>query len=89
IEVIKGPASVLYGQSSPGGLVAMSSKLPLDRDLYGAVAATYGTYNLYRLDADVGGRLAPGVSWRLYGSANGADTQQSFGKRRRQTVSGA
>lgn len=89
IEVVKGPASVLYGQSSPGGLVAESSKLPIDADLYGAVAGTYGTYDLYRVDADIGGRAASDVLWRLYGSANGASTQQRFGKRERQTVSGA
>ena len=28
VEVVKGPASVLYGQASPGGIVALSSKLP-------------------------------------------------------------
>lgn len=28
VEVLKGPASVLYGQSSPGGLVNMTSKRP-------------------------------------------------------------
>ena len=89
IEVIKGPASVLYGQSSPGGLVAESSKLPLGSDFYGSAAGTYGTYNLYRIDADVGGRAGKDVLWRIYGSANGADSQQTFGKRRRETVSGA
>jgi len=89
IEVVKGPASALYGQSSPGGLVAMTSKLPLDQAFYGSVAATYGTYNLYRVDADVGGRLSDAVSVRIYGSANGADTQQTFGSRARQTVSAA
>jgi iron complex outermembrane receptor protein len=87
IEIIKGPASVLYGQSSPGGLVAEQSKLPIDRDLYGAVAGTYGTYDLYRVDADIGGRAGDGVLWRVYGSANGADAQQTYGKRERQTVS--
>jgi iron complex outermembrane receptor protein len=89
IEVVKGPASVLYGQSTPGGIIAQSSKLPIDRDLYGAIGGTYGTFNLYRLDADIGGKAAPGVLWRLYGSVNGADVQQKFGKRERQTVSGA
>jgi len=89
IEVIKGPASVLYGQSSPGGLVAESSKLPLDQALYGAISGTYGNYDLYRIDADIGGRAAEGVLWRINGSANGADTQQKFGKRERQTISGA
>ena len=89
IEVVKGPDSALYGQSSPGGLVAESSKLPLDRASYGAVSGTYGTYDLYRVDADVGGRLGDGELWRVYGSVNGADQQQQFGKRRRETVSAA
>lgn len=89
IEVVKGPASVLYGQSSPGGLVAESSKLPIDQAFYGAVGGTYGTYDLYRVDADLGGRIGDGALWRLYGSVNGADQQQDYGKRRRETVSGA
>jgi len=89
IEIVKGPASVLYGQSSPGGLVAESSKLPLDRAFYGAVSGTYGNDDLYRVDADVGGKIGDGALWRLYGSVNGAHDQQTYGKRRRETVSGA
>ncbi len=89
IEVIKGPASVLYGQSGPGGLVALSSKLPLDKALYGAVSGTYGSYDLYRADADVGGKIGDSVLWRVNGSVNGAHTQQTFSARERQTVSGA
>ncbi|AXJ95922.1 MULTISPECIES: TonB-dependent siderophore receptor [unclassified Sphingomonas] len=89
VEILKGPASVLYGQSSPGGLVAQSSKLPIDTPLYGAIAGRYGTYDLYRVDADIGGRAGGDVLWRLYGSANGASTQQRFGKRERETVSAA
>ncbi len=89
IEIVKGPASVLYGQSSPGGLVAEESKLPLERDFYGAVSGTYGNYDLYRVDADVGGRVSPDVAWRLYGSVNGSHDEQTYGKRRRETLSGA
>jgi iron complex outermembrane receptor protein len=89
VEVIKGPASVLYGQSSPGGLVAQSSKLPLDQALYGTVSGTYGNYNLYRVDADISGRAGEGVLWRINGSVNGGETQQKFAKRERQTISGA
>lgn len=89
IEVIKGPASVLYGQSGPGGLVALSSKLPLDQQFYGAVSGTYGTYDLYRADADVGGKVGDSVLWRINGSVNGAHTQQTFSAREREAVSGA
>lgn len=28
IEVVRGPASVLYGRSSPGGIVALTSRKP-------------------------------------------------------------
>ncbi|WP_380785085.1 TonB-dependent siderophore receptor [Sphingomonas sp. R86521] len=89
IEIVKGPASVLYGQSGPGGLVAMSSKLPLDEKLYGAVSGTYGTYDLYRVDGDVGGSAGDSVLWRINGSVNGAHTQQRFSSRERETISGA
>jgi iron complex outermembrane receptor protein len=95
IEVVKGPASVLYGQSSPGGLLALASKLPgavgTDGGSYGSVEGTYGTFDLYRLDGDVGGTLNADGSmlYRVYGSVNGADTQQRFGKKRRYTGSAA
>ncbi|WP_267387999.1 TonB-dependent siderophore receptor [Sphingomonas sp. GC_Shp_3] len=88
VEVVKGPASALYGQSGPGGLIALSSKLPLDQALYGAVSGTYGSYDLYRVDGDIGGK-AGGVLWRVYGSVNGAHTQQTFSARERETISGA
>lgn len=89
IEVVKGPASVLYGQSSPGGLIAMESKRPDGAAFHGGIDASVGTYSLYRVDADVGGAIdADGhVLYRLYGTINGADTQQSFGKRRRYSIS--
>jgi iron complex outermembrane receptor protein len=89
IEVVKGAASALYGASSPGGFVNQQSKLPIDRAFYGAVSGTYGNYDLYRVDADVGGRIGKNVLARVYGSVNGADTQQDIGERKRRTVSAA
>jgi iron complex outermembrane receptor protein len=89
IEAVKGPDSALYGQSSPGGLIAEASKLPLDRAFYGAFSGTYGTDDLYRIDGDIGGRLGDGGLWRVYGSVNGAHDQQTYGKRRRETISAA
>jgi iron complex outermembrane recepter protein len=77
IEILKGPASALYGQSSPGGLVALSSKLPTASKFYGSVAATGGSFDLYRVDADVGGWATDNgfVRYRLYGTANGSHSQ--------------
>lgn len=89
IEVVKGSSSSLYGKSGPGGIVNEASKLPLDQGFYGSVAGTYGNFDLYRVDGDVGGRFSDTALWRLYGSVNGAHSQQDYGVRRRQTVSGA
>lgn len=89
VEVIKGPSSALYGRSGPGGLVVQQSKLPIDQNLYGAASATYGSFDLYRVDADIGGRLSDTALWRVYGSVNGANDQQRYGTRRRQTISAA
>ena len=73
VEILKGPASALYGQSSPGGLVALSSKLPTDQKFYGGVNTTGGMFDLYRVDADVGGYATKDgmVRYRLYGTVNG------------------
>lgn len=77
VELLKGPASALYGQSSPGGLTALSSKLPTDQKFYGGVGTTGGMFDLYRVDADVGGfATADGlVRYRLYGTVNGQHSQ--------------
>lgn len=89
VEIVKGSSSSLYGKSGPGGLVNEVSKLPLDQDFYGALSGTYGNFDLYRVDGDVGGRISDTALWRVYGSVNGAHSQQQYGVRRRQTISAA
>jgi len=56
IEVVKGPASVLYGQAEPGGLVAIDTKKPLAAPAY-SVEQQIGSYDLYRTVADATGPL--------------------------------
>lgn len=89
LEILKGPASALYGQSSPGGLVALSSKLPTDRASYGSVNATGGMFDLYRVDADMGGFATKdgSIRYRLYGTVNGQHTQLSRTGSRRFSIS--
>ncbi|GBQ95454.1 TonB-dependent receptor [Acetobacter nitrogenifigens DSM 23921 = NBRC 105050] len=91
VEILKGPASALYGQSSPGGLAALSSKLPTDQRFYGGVNATGGMFDLYRVDADVGGYATDNgfVRYRLYGTVNGQHTQLSKTGSRRFSISPA
>ena len=67
VEVVKGPASFLYGQVAPGGIVNIITKDPQSR-----FAATtdirYGSYDQYRLDADVTGPASETLFYRLAAS---------------------
>ncbi|WP_025886414.1 TonB-dependent siderophore receptor [Asaia prunellae] len=89
LEILKGPASALYGQSSPGGLVALQSKMPLDKVSYGSVNATGGMFDLYRVDADMGGYATKdgSIRYRVYGTVNGQHTQLTRTGSRRFSIS--
>ncbi len=52
IDVVKGPASVLYGNSTPGGLVNLTSKMPEDT-AFGRIEGQVGNYNTFRAVADI------------------------------------
>jgi iron complex outermembrane receptor protein len=56
LEILKGPASVLYGQNDPGGIVNIVSKRPLQQPRYEA-SFTAGSYNFYRPTLDFSGPL--------------------------------
>ncbi|MEG4421375.1 TonB-dependent siderophore receptor [Microcoleus sp. LAD1_D5] len=56
VEVLKGPASVLFGLGNPGGSINLVSKRPL-RDPFYAVNATIGSYSFYRGAVDLSGPL--------------------------------
>ena len=45
VEVLKGPASLLYGRVLPGGLVNMVSKRP-EKEAFGSVDLTVGSFGL-------------------------------------------
>lgn len=76
IEVVKGPSSVLYGRSSPGGLVAMQSKRPEFQDS-GQVRFTVGDDNERSAAFDLTGPLddEKRIAYRLTGLASAEDTQ--------------
>ena len=58
IEVLKGPASALYGPGQPSGTVNVITKKPLDYS-YNAADYQFGSYNLHRVTADSTGRIDP------------------------------
>ncbi|MGH8614869.1 MAG: TonB-dependent siderophore receptor [Gammaproteobacteria bacterium] len=56
IEVLKGPASVLYGRIEPGGLINLVNKRPLFSPYY-SIQQQFGSYDLYRTTIDATGPL--------------------------------
>ncbi|SMF55854.1 iron complex outermembrane recepter protein [Tistlia consotensis] len=52
VEVLKGPASVLYGNNDPGGVVNLVTKQPL-AEPYAAGELTLGSYDFFRPTLDL------------------------------------
>lgn len=61
IEVLKGPASILYGRIEPGGMINVTTKRPLDTT-HGALEQQFGSYDFYRTLWDVGGAMTDSKS---------------------------
>ncbi|SUA92959.1 TonB-dependent siderophore receptor [Pandoraea pulmonicola] len=76
IEILRGPASVLYGQNTPGGLVNMVTKKPLDTPLH-EIQLTGGSFKNKQAAFDFSGPLdADGkVLYRLVGLFRDSGTQ--------------
>jgi outer membrane receptor for ferric coprogen and ferric-rhodotorulic acid len=64
IEVVKGPSSTLYGRGSLGGFVNRMRKKPLT-EFHSEIAPSIGSFDSYRLDADVTGPPFAGARGRL------------------------
>ena len=66
LEVLRGPASVLYGQSPPGGMINAVSKRP-SASAMREMGVEYGTYDRKQIKADLGGVMDDqGVwTWRV------------------------
>lgn len=81
IDVLKGPSSVLYGQSAPGGLVNLVSKLPQAREFGEIMLQSAGYTDLdrwqHQLAGDFGGSAnADGsVRYRMVGLYRDGETQ--------------
>lgn len=56
VEVVKGPAGLLYGQVFPGGVVNVVTKRPQPINHY-EVEVRYGSYGSYRGQVDFGGPI--------------------------------
>lgn len=82
VEMIHGPASVLYGQVNPGGIVAMTSKRPIAQSIHKVQLST-GNQHLGEAAFDFGGKLNDDntLFYRLNGIAS---TKHEFVKDNKQ-----
>lgn len=80
IEVLKGPASVLYGQNGPGGIINYVSKKPLFTP-FGEVAIAGGSFDRVQGSFDFGGPVEQsGGQWayRMTGVVRQSGNQVDF-----------
>ncbi len=79
IEVLKGPASVLYGRSEPGGIVNVITKKALP-EFAANLALQVGSFDFLRGLVDVGGPIGDdsGLSFRVVGEYLDRETFRDF-----------
>jgi iron complex outermembrane receptor protein len=84
VDILKGPSSVLYGRSSPGGLVALTSKKPL-YEPYHQIQATVGSNNQRGVGFDFSGPVDDDkrIAYRLIGLTDKSDTQFDHAEEKR------
>jgi iron complex outermembrane recepter protein len=84
IEVLRGPASVLFGQGEPGGIINLVSKAPLDTPFY-EVSFTGGSFDFYRPTLDFSGPITAdgAVAYRLNVAYENAGSFRDFVDSRR------
>lgn len=75
IELLKGPASILYGQAAPGGIINLVSKRPTAQPLR-EVELQAGSWNRRQASVDLGGPVTEDgrVRYRLSGLVRRSDS---------------
>jgi iron complex outermembrane receptor protein len=85
IDLVRGPMSVLYGNSAPGGMVAMISKQPQQKAQH-EVRLDVGSRAEQGLAFDFTGGLSDTLSYRLTGMGRQADSMQNHASEERQAL---
>ncbi|HIJ61724.1 MAG TPA: TonB-dependent siderophore receptor [Rhodospirillaceae bacterium] len=79
IEVLKGPASILFGRIEPGGLINVVTKRP-EADPHSMIGQSFGSYNLKRTEWDSTGQVTADGQflYRISGSYDDADSFRTY-----------
>ncbi len=73
VEIIRGPAAVLYGVTSAGGTVNVITKKPIYDRTLGEVRATIGSHSFRRIELDVNAPIGEKVAFRFNGAHQYSD----------------
>ncbi|MFC0170504.1 TonB-dependent siderophore receptor [Pseudoduganella danionis] len=88
VEVLKGPASALYGRGEPGGTVNIRTKKPRFDPAY-ALDLALGSYAMGRADVDLTGPLSETLAYRFNGAAQQGDNFRDTGASRHGLAAGS
>lgn len=73
IEAVNGPASVMYGQTNPGGMIGISLKKPTEAPLH-QVSVGFGSWGRYEATVDVSDKITKSGNLRYRVAAIGVDS---------------
>ena len=78
VEVLKGPASLIYGSDAIAGVINIITNVPVENNTIKAnILSSYQTNNNARLlNANIAGNVN-GINWNLYGSTTAAADYQN------------
>lgn len=89
IDVLRGPASVIYGDGAIGGVINVVPRKPRHGPVENEIQATLGTDDTARLGLDSSGSITDTLSYRVDLSGNRSDNWVDRGDSRDATFSGA
>lgn len=77
VQVVRGPASVLFGAGSIGGLINLVSKVP-EFERSGEVSLRYGSHDRKEILADVTGGLGDAIAARVVARVRDSGSQTDY-----------
>jgi iron complex outermembrane receptor protein len=79
IEVLKGPAAILYGRVDPGGVINLATKQALPTPYY-SLEQQFGSFDLFRTLWDASGSITPDktLSYRVTGAYTNGGSFRDF-----------
>lgn len=77
LELLKGPASILYGQAAPGGLINVVTKRPTAAP-FGSVELEIGSFDRRQAALDLAGPMSDSWGYRVTALTRDSDTMVDY-----------